>query len=30
MMTYHNPLTDQEVAVLQGVTQGLSNQEIAD
>ena len=30
MMTYPNPLTDQEVTVLQGVTQGLSNQEIAD
>ncbi len=30
MMTHPNPLTDQEVAVLQGVTQGLSNREIAD
>ena len=30
MMTHPNPLTEQEVAVLHGVAQGLSNQEIAD
>ena len=30
MMTHPNPLTEQEVAVLNGVAQGLSNQEIAD
>ena len=29
-MTHPNPLTEQEVAVLHGVAQGLSNQDIAD
>ena len=30
VMTYPNPLTEQEIAVLKGIAQGLSNQEIAD
>jgi len=30
MMTHPNPLTEQEVAVLNGIAQGFSNQEIAD
>lgn len=30
VMTHPNPLTNQEIAILRGVAQGLSNQEIAD
>lgn len=30
VMTHPNPLTEQEIAVLKGIAQGLSNQEIAD
>ena len=30
VMTHPNPLTEQEIAVLKGITQGFSNQEIAD
>ena len=29
-MTHPNPLTEQEIAVLEGIAKGLSNQEIAD
>ena len=30
VMTHSNPLTEQEIAVLKGIAQGFSNQEIAD
>ena len=30
VMTHPNPLTEQEIAVLKGIAQGFSNQEIAD
>ena len=30
VMTHPNPLTEQEIAVLEGIAKGLSNQEIAD
>ena len=30
VMTHLNPLTEQEIAVLKGIAQGFSNQEIAD
>ncbi|MGX7074510.1 response regulator [Falseniella ignava] len=30
VMTHPNPLTNQEIVILRGVAQGLSNQEIAD